>query len=150
MRRHPTRRGTTWQAWSLTNTQSTGPLQDISNPIQPTHPFTVQLDQQSNPIAQSRHPTPTPAPRTKQKKHRASKGNEPRAIVHLSLLSKTAHPIQFPFDPRLAVPFFYSTVPGPFFLSWAYFLSQSPSRVVSSLATAAPHVLGAQLAFDFK
>ncbi|KAK1717626.1 hypothetical protein BDP67DRAFT_460295, partial [Colletotrichum lupini] len=56
-----------------------------------------------------------------------------------------AHPIQFPLDPRLAVPFFYSTVPGPFFLSWAYFLSHSPSRVVSSLATAAPHVLGAQL-----
>ncbi|UQC83049.1 uncharacterized protein CLUP02_08540 [Colletotrichum lupini] len=129
-----------------------GPLQDISNPIQPIHPFThpAQSNWTSSPIPLHNPAIQRPrqhqaAPSTKQKKHRASKGNEPRAIVHLSLLSKTAHPIQFPLDPRLAVPFFYSTVPGPFFLSWAYFLSHSPSRVVSSLATAAPHVLGAQL-----
>ncbi|OHE96506.1 hypothetical protein CORC01_08269, partial [Colletotrichum orchidophilum] len=49
--------------------------------------------------------------------------------------SKTVH---FPFDPRLAVPFFYSTVPGPLFLSWACFFSPSPFRFVSFLASAAP------------
>ncbi|KXH60451.1 hypothetical protein CSAL01_11090 [Colletotrichum salicis] len=115
----------------VTNTQRAGPLQDISknqnSPI-PLHNPAIQRPRQHQ------------APSTKQKKHR-QRNQGPRSKGALPKHPVPNRPVQFPFDPRPAVSFFYSTVPGPLFLSWAYFLSQSPSRVVSSLAAAAPRPL---------
>ncbi|KAK1701494.1 hypothetical protein BDP55DRAFT_22702 [Colletotrichum godetiae] len=109
----------------------------------------AQLNQNSpipmhNPAIQRPRQHQAPSTKHQTEEAPASKGTKvqsPRSKGALPQHPVPNGPVHFPFDPRPAVPFFYSTLPGPLFLSWAYFLSQSPSRVVSSLAAAVPRPL---------